>query len=123
LFSGSLANTTLASTPVAPADLRGEAMAQLTKGARVVLDHLDANLADIQRLASELTLAELKNNPYLTQDILTEISALAKRSLHLVNTDLEPLLQRQERRVDGVEISERFAALEQMIRTLVHNQS
>lgn len=98
-------------------------MAQLTKGARVVLDHLDANLTDIQRLASELTLAELKNNPYLTQDILTEISALAKRSLHLVNTDLEPLLQRQERRVDGVEISERFAALEQLLHTLVHNQS
>jgi hypothetical protein len=101
-------------------------MAQLTKGARVIVDHLDANLADIQRLASELTMADLKSNPYLAQDVLNEIAALAKRSLHLLDTDLAPLLQRQERRVDGAEVSEiaeRIAQIERALSTLALNQS
>jgi hypothetical protein len=101
-------------------------MAQLTKGARVILDHLDANLVDIQRLASELSLADLKNNPYLTQDTFTEIATLATRCLRLIDTDLAPLLQRQERRVDGAEVSniaERIAQIERSLTALTRTQS
>lgn len=101
-------------------------MAKLIRGGRVILDHLDANLADIHRLSLQLSLAELKNNPYLAQDILNEIATLAQRSLHLLATDLEPLLQRQERRVDGAEVSEiaeRIAQIERSLSTLALNQS
>lgn len=101
-------------------------MAKLIRGGRVILDHLDANLADIHRLSLQLSLAELKNNPYLTQDILNEIAALAKRSLHLIDTDLAPLLQRQERRVDGAEVSEiaeKIARIEHTLSRLARNQS
>jgi hypothetical protein len=93
-------------------------MAQLTKGARVLLDHFDADLADIQRLASELTLADLKSNPYVALDVMEEIATLAQRSLRRLDTDLAPLLQRQERRIDGTEISAIAARIAQIERSL-----
>jgi hypothetical protein len=98
-------------------------MAQLTKGARVVLDHFDADLSEIKTLALQLSLPDIKNNPHLVQEILNEIAMLAQRALRRLDTDLAPMLQRQQSKLEEVELTERMAALEQMLRTLVHNQS
>lgn len=90
-------------------------MAQLTRGARQILDALDdaeAEIRDLLQRASD----KAKSNPDYTRELIARVLDIQAKTARKRTEDLEPLLERQapeyERRLR--ELDERVRALEEV---------